>query len=187
MREQLFDDLAVVEEKHWWHRSRLEMVAEEIRRMDLPEATVILDLGCGTGGTTRFLERYGRVIGIDYSELTIEHTRRKVSTAEVQAGDANAVERYSLRDFRTFFRQLDLEFVRGRYFNAISYPACLALALRHRFRRTPVDANSRLSEMAVPSERVNGWLIRYMRLENRLYQYLPLPFGVSLLAVGRKR
>lgn len=240
-----------MEERHWWHRSRLEMTAGEIDKMGLPAEAAILDLGCGTGGTTRFLERYGRVTGIDYSALAIDHAQHKVVTAEVRVGDANLVDlyfpaghfdlitmfnvlyhkailddrglldkvkgllrpggfvlltepayrslwrehdvlddgrtRYSLGDFRRYFRQLGLEFVSGRYFNAISYPACLALAVRHRLRRRPVDTGAVIAEMAVPSATVNEWLIRYMRFETWLYRRVPLPIGVSLMVVGRKR
>ena len=49
----------------------------------------MLDVGCGTGGTTRFLLRYGPVVGLDRSRLSLEHARRKAPEAALVQADAN--------------------------------------------------------------------------------------------------
>ena len=89
MRPQQYLQLAETEDEHWWHRSRLALAARYVDRMGLGERARILDVGCGTGGTTRFLLRYGAVVGIDRSELSLEHARCKAPQATLVQADAN--------------------------------------------------------------------------------------------------
>ncbi len=89
MEPQTYAQLAAIEDRHWWHRSREKLAAHYIRRMALPSGAAILDVGCGTGGTTRFLQRSGRVTGVDLSPLAVEHARAKAPEATIVEGDAN--------------------------------------------------------------------------------------------------
>ena len=227
--------------------------------MALGDHAKILDVGCGAGGTTRFLLRYGSVVGLDRSEHSLVHARRKAPAATLVQGDANQLgtlfasasfdlitffnvlyhqwmtddqtiidgaarllrpdghllltepafqllwrrhdrldmgkRRYRMRDFRQFFQRAGLAYTTGQYFNALAVPACLVLALSDKMGSTSNaadgetdagDPHDEAAEMAVPRAPLNDALRRYMGLESRLLGAVPIPLGVTLLAVGRK-
>jgi SAM-dependent methyltransferase len=101
--------------------------------------------------------------------------------------------RYRMRDFQQVFERAGLRYHTGQYFNALAVPACLLLALsdkigssEHDTDPNRVDHGSQAAEMAVPSAPINEALLRYMALESRLLGAVPVPLGVTLLAVARK-
>ena len=109
MRPSQYLQLAETEDRHWWHQSRLALAGRFIDRMGLGDGARILDVGCGAGGTTRFLQRYGTVLGLDRSEHSLEHARRKAPTARLVQADANNLGRLfapSSFDLITFFNVL---------------------------------------------------------------------------------
>lgn len=55
------------EDAYWWFVSRRELVLRLVGRLGLSPDPLLLDIGCGTGATARGLERFGRVLGIDFS------------------------------------------------------------------------------------------------------------------------
>jgi|GEM_PF-77361 SAM-dependent methyltransferase len=58
--------MAAVEDRHWWYGGMRAIAASLIRYGFGPRTDLrILDAGCGTGGNAIFLQRYGRVVGID--------------------------------------------------------------------------------------------------------------------------
>ena len=46
----------------------------------LEDCKLILDAGCGTGRHLKFLEKFGKVIGIDYSKKMIKHALKRTKT-----------------------------------------------------------------------------------------------------------
>src|SRR5438132_891799 len=65
--------MAAVEDRHWWYGGMRAIAAAMLAeaygaRRDLR----ILDAGCGTGGNALFLQRYGRVVGIDLAAEALE-------------------------------------------------------------------------------------------------------------------
>jgi SAM-dependent methyltransferase len=56
--------MARVEQTHWWYAGMRAVVAALLTDA-LPARPRILDAGCGTGGTTRWLRRFGSVVGVD--------------------------------------------------------------------------------------------------------------------------
>ncbi|MBC7248280.1 MAG: class I SAM-dependent methyltransferase [Actinobacteria bacterium] len=63
------------EDEHWWFVGRRKVLGALLDRLDLPDETRILDVGCGTGGNFPFLARYGVVEGCDYSEEAVRFCR----------------------------------------------------------------------------------------------------------------
>ncbi|MAW63471.1 MAG: hypothetical protein CL473_05755 [Acidobacteria bacterium] len=109
MKSQQYQQLAETEARHWWHRSRQALAAGYLDRMALKQPARILDVGCGTGGTTRFLLRYGSVIGLDRSQQGLAHARRKAPAATLVQGDANRLAELfapTSFDLITFFNVL---------------------------------------------------------------------------------
>jgi SAM-dependent methyltransferase len=69
-----YDVVHEVEESHWFFVGRRRILArlldESLGRLDSAQ---ILDVGCGTGATMGFLERYGQVTGIDVSLKAVRY------------------------------------------------------------------------------------------------------------------
>jgi SAM-dependent methyltransferase len=55
-----------VEEWHWWYQVRRDILDLKLRGLALdPARAQLLDVGCGTGGASLVLSKYGRVTGLD--------------------------------------------------------------------------------------------------------------------------
>jgi SAM-dependent methyltransferase len=54
-----------VEDWHWWYRVRREILDQQLRALNLPANAKLLDVGCGTGGNSLVLSRFGDVIALD--------------------------------------------------------------------------------------------------------------------------
>lgn len=118
MESQLYEQLSNIEDYHWWHQSRLKLVAHYITRMGLGPDARILDVGCGTGGTTSFLEQYGQVIGIDRSGIALEYAKSKAWKTLFVQGDANYVGQLfspGCFDLITFFNVLYHQWVQDDF------------------------------------------------------------------------
>lgn len=83
-----YQQLADVEDRHWWHQSRLRLIKRILTPLCLPLNAQILDVGCGTGGTTRFLSQYGSVTGIDLAEV-LAYVKERPPTVTFLEGNAN--------------------------------------------------------------------------------------------------
>lgn len=67
-----------VEMDYWWNIGRFEMIESFIRRhIQPPPAAKLLDLGCGTGGTTQWLRKFGEVKGVDSSRVALTYCRKR--------------------------------------------------------------------------------------------------------------
>src|SRR4051794_37695370 len=71
--ERMFDN----EDHYWWFVSRRELVVETVRRLPMPRAPRLVDVGCGTGATAEALHRFGIVTGVDMSPMALECCRRR--------------------------------------------------------------------------------------------------------------
>jgi SAM-dependent methyltransferase len=75
MQEHYYLNLNEVEKKHWYFAARRQCIKDLICRYILSEVKEphlkILDAGCGTGGTTDFLSRFGDITALELSETAI--------------------------------------------------------------------------------------------------------------------
>lgn len=65
-----------LENSHFWFIGKRYFVDAYLGRLNL-KRTKILDIGCGTGGLTKYLTKYGSVIGIDDNKIAIRLSRKK--------------------------------------------------------------------------------------------------------------
>ena len=88
MQKELYKELEVFEQKHWWFLGRKKIVLYFIElffkdRRDLK----ICDLGCGTGEFLKDLNNYGEALGVDSSEdvfkLCDESVRPKIRKGQI--------------------------------------------------------------------------------------------------------
>jgi SAM-dependent methyltransferase len=64
--EPFHDFQRAVEDFHWWYRVRREILDQMLAGLGLDATRArLIDVGCGTGGASVVLSRYGRVVGLD--------------------------------------------------------------------------------------------------------------------------
>ena len=71
-----------LEDSYWWFVGRHRMIESLLRARYSADAAstaqrCILDIGCGTGAMSIRLERWGRVVSADFSELALQFSRRR--------------------------------------------------------------------------------------------------------------
>lgn len=66
MERIVYDQMAALDQRHWWYRARRQVLASLIERRVQPPANArILEIGCGTGHNLEMLGRFGRVDAIE--------------------------------------------------------------------------------------------------------------------------
>ena len=81
-----YDAVARVEDRHWWYRSRNDVIARALAGLT-PGCAV--EIGCGTGFVLAALERLGwRVLGLDMRIEGLRHARRRTDAPLVRTGAA---------------------------------------------------------------------------------------------------
>jgi len=86
MERVVYQQMAELDDRHWWYRARREVLAELIRReVRPPKDARILELGCGTGHNLAMLSGFGHVDGLELDEearaLSEKRLGRKVMSA----------------------------------------------------------------------------------------------------------
>ena len=66
MERIVYDQMASLDQRHWWYRARRQVVAALIRRCALPPpGSRLLEVGCGTGHNLAMLSEFGEVDAIE--------------------------------------------------------------------------------------------------------------------------
>ncbi len=77
MNNNEISKLHELEKYYWWHVGRAFIIETFLEKLELLPNPVILDVGCGTGETTKALRNYGIVWGVDISEKALEFCRKQ--------------------------------------------------------------------------------------------------------------
>jgi len=91
--------------------------------------------------------------------------------------------RYSKQRFRSLWTAADAEILLLSHYNTLLFPPAAAERLATKLFPSTSDPG----DLAIPSTPVNRLLARVMRSEANLLGRVPLPFGLSLVGVVRKR
>src|SRR5207237_10431623 len=66
MDRSVYDNMAKLDEQHWWYVARRDILDRLIRRrIQLPKEARILEIGCGTGHNLPMLRQFGEVDAIE--------------------------------------------------------------------------------------------------------------------------
>jgi SAM-dependent methyltransferase len=137
MHPDAYTSLAAVESDGWYYQARIRCVGRLIERFVAPRGSTleILDVGCGTGGTTAALARFGHVRGLEPSPLAIELCNSRYPESDVVQGRAGDIaELFAAGSF-------DLATIMG--------------VLYHRDVADPADALRQVNHALKPG----GWII----------------------------
>jgi len=87
MNPEVYIKMAETEYSHWWFSGRRAILDAMIETLSLPKNAKILEVGCGTGGNLRMLDRFGNVnaFEMDANALGIASTKTN-SFYDIRAG-----------------------------------------------------------------------------------------------------
>ena len=69
MERVVYQQMAELDDRHWWYRARRKIIADLIRReAHLPPNAEILEIGCGTGHNLAMLSGFGHVEGLELDD-----------------------------------------------------------------------------------------------------------------------
>ena len=69
MERIVYQQMAELDQRHWWYRARREVIAAMIRRLvEPPSGAKILEIGCGTGHNLAMLREFGHVDALELDE-----------------------------------------------------------------------------------------------------------------------
>jgi SAM-dependent methyltransferase len=69
MERVVYDQMAELDERHWWYRARREVLEALIRRVARPPRDArILEIGCGTGHNFAMLSTFGHVDALELDD-----------------------------------------------------------------------------------------------------------------------
>ncbi len=91
--ENVFELLFSVEEKHFWHRGRKEIILDVLKRhvSGLAKAR-ILEIGCGTGNIMAYFQEHGLdIAGSDVFLKALQFCRRRTGAACLYQADITAL------------------------------------------------------------------------------------------------
>ncbi len=69
MERIVYEQMAELDQRHWWYRARREVLAALIRREAQPPANAhVLEIGCGTGHNLGMLSEFGAVDALELDD-----------------------------------------------------------------------------------------------------------------------
>lgn len=87
MNPKAYEEMAQIEDHHWWFCGRRQIASELISSLALPSNSRILEVGCGTGGNLQMLSKFGQVSAFELNEIACSIAKEKsMGRADVQSG-----------------------------------------------------------------------------------------------------
>lgn len=88
MQDRQYTDMFTHEKKHWWFRGKRAYISAMLKLTTFHNAS-ILDIGSGTGFTTKYLDRFGHVTGIEQNKKACSYAKK--NKVAVIKGSANSL------------------------------------------------------------------------------------------------
>ena len=65
MNPAAYLEMAETESRHWWFLGRRAILTAILNKLELPQNSKILEVGCGTGGNLKMLAEFGKVSALE--------------------------------------------------------------------------------------------------------------------------
>ena len=79
MERAVYQQMAELDDRHWWYRARRRIIADLIRReVSPPSNAKILEIGCGTGHNLAMLGGFGHVDGLELDDEARELSEKRL-------------------------------------------------------------------------------------------------------------
>lgn len=79
MERVVYQQMAELDDRHWWYRARRQIIADLIRREARPpKNAAILEIGCGTGHNLAMLAGFGHVAGLELDDEARELSEKRL-------------------------------------------------------------------------------------------------------------
>ena len=86
MERAVYQQMAELDERHWWYRARRKVLAELIRREARPPADAkVLEIGCGTGHNLAMLGEFGHVEALELDDEARAVSERRLGRKVMSA------------------------------------------------------------------------------------------------------
>src|SRR5690349_10095629 len=86
MERFVYEQMAELDERHWWYCARREVIEALIRRVVRPPAdAAILEIGCGTGHNFKMLGQFGRVDALELDDEARAISERRLGGSIMSA------------------------------------------------------------------------------------------------------
>jgi SAM-dependent methyltransferase len=86
MERVVYDQMAQLDQRHWWYRARREVLAALIRREVRPPARAqILEIGCGTGHNLAMLGEFGHVDALELDDEARAFAEKRLGRSVMSA------------------------------------------------------------------------------------------------------
>lgn len=86
MERVAYEQMAELDQRHWWYRARREVLAALIRRAaPPPPGAKLLELGCGTGHNLAMLGQFGAVDALELDEEARAIAEQRLGRSVMQA------------------------------------------------------------------------------------------------------
>jgi SAM-dependent methyltransferase len=86
MERVVYQQMAELDERHWWYRARRQVLADLIRReVRPPRDAKILEIGCGTGHNLAMLAQFGEVDALELDDEARAVSERRLGRKVMSA------------------------------------------------------------------------------------------------------
>ncbi len=86
MERIVYEQMAQLDQRHWWYRARRDVIAALIRRKARPPAGArVLEIGCGTGHNLPMLGEFGSVEALELDEEARSVAERRLGKPVMSA------------------------------------------------------------------------------------------------------
>jgi len=86
MERIVYDQMAELDQRHWWYRARREVLAALIRRSaPLPPNARLLEIGCGTGHNLEMLGGFGDIDALELDDEARGMAEKRLGRAVMSA------------------------------------------------------------------------------------------------------
>jgi len=86
MERVVYEQMAELDQRHWWYRARRRVLAELIRRKaPPPPGARLLEIGCGTGHNLAMLGQFGPVDGLELDDQARAIAERRLGRTVMSA------------------------------------------------------------------------------------------------------